>query len=333
MPIICLTHNQRWMGFMSDLKLVVQRVEDAGELIREIELASADGAGLPGYEPGAHIEVALPGDRHNAYSLIDFSGTAASPQTYILGVRLEDEGTGGSRFMHGLKPGDEITATGPKNHFPLDGGDGPVLLLAGGIGVTPLIAMATALSAGSRDFRMVYASRSAAAAAFADRLSTSHGDRISLHHDDQAGGPVPVADLVNAADAATNIYVCGPKPMIDATRAAMEAAGRPEVQFHAELFENTSHQSGDKPFEVEVASTGQVVNVPADKTIIEALEEAGVDLIYDCQRGDCGICQTDVLEGTPDHRDVVLSKEERDSGKVMQICVSRALTDRLKLDL
>ena len=113
----------------------------------------------------------------------------------------------------------------------------------------------------------------------------------------------------------------------------MEAAGRADGQFHAELFENTSHEAGDRPFEVEIASTGQVITVPADQTIIEALEAAGVDLVYDCQRGDCGICQTDVLEGTPDHRDVVLSKEERDSGKVMQICVSRALSDRLKLDL
>ena len=229
--------------------------------------------------------------------------------------------------------GDRLDATGPKNHFPLDDGQGPVLLLAGGIGVTPLIAMASALTARGRDFRMVYASRSPAAAAFADRLVAAHGARIQLHHDDQAGGPVPVAELIAKADPAAHVYVCGPKPMIDATRAAMEAAGRADAQFHAELFENTSHEAGDRPFEVEIASTGQVITVPADQTIIEALEAAGVDLVYDCQRGDCGICQTDVLEGTPDHRDVVLSKEERDSGKVMQICVSRALSDRLKLDL
>lgn len=321
------------MKALTDLTLIVRRTDQVGELIREIELVRPDGASLPPFEAGAHIEVTLPEGGHNAYSLIDFTGDAAAPAAYLLGVRREDTGNGGSRFMHGLQPGDRIDATGPKNHFPLDDGQGPVLLLAGGIGVTPLIAMATALSVGGRDFRMVYASRSPAAAAFADRLVAAHGPRIQLHHDDQAGGPIPVADLIAKADPAAHVYVCGPKPMIDATRAAMEAAGRADAQFHAELFENASHEVGDKPFEVEIASTGQVITVPADQTIIEALEAAGVDLVYDCQRGDCGICQTDVLEGTPDHRDVVLSKDERDAGKVMQICVSRALSDRLKLDL
>lgn len=321
------------MKALTDLTLIVRRTDEVGELIREIELVRPDGAPLPPFEAGAHIEVTLPEGGHNAYSLIDFAGDAAAPAAYLLGVRREDAGNGGSRFMHGLQAGDRLDATGPKNHFPLDDGQGPVLLLAGGIGVTPLIAMASALTARGRDFRMVYASRSPAAAAFADRLVAAHGARIQLHHDDQAGGPVPVAELIAKADPAAHVYVCGPKPMIDATRAAMEAAGRADGQFHAELFENTSHEAGDRPFEVEIASTGQVITVPADQTIIEALEAAGVDLVYDCQRGDCGICQTDVLEGTPDHRDVVLSKEERDSGKVMQICVSRALSDRLKLDL
>ncbi|MFV0383219.1 PDR/VanB family oxidoreductase [Paracoccus sp. (in: a-proteobacteria)] len=318
---------------MTELKLVVQHAGEVGEPIREIRLTPADGGSLPAFGAGAHIEVALPGGGHNAYSLIDFSGTADAPDSYVLGVRREDGGAGGSRFMHGLQPGDAVTASVPKNHFPLEPGDSPVILLAGGIGVTPLISMATALSASRRDFHMYYASRSPAAAAFADRLTAAHGERLTLHYDDQAGAPLAVADLIATADPAAHVYVCGPNPMIDATRAAMEAAGRPDAQIHAELFENTSHQSGDKAFEVEIASTGQVVTVPADKTIIEALEDAGVDLIYDCQRGDCGICQTDVLEGTPDHRDVVLSADERASGKLMQICVSRALSDRLKLDL
>nr|WP_235931198.1 PDR/VanB family oxidoreductase [Paracoccus xiamenensis] len=316
---------------MTDLTLIVRRTDDVGELIREIELTRPDAAPLPAFEAGAHILLTLPGGTENAYSLIDLTGDPATPGSYILGVRRDANGAGGSRFMHDLKPGDQVTASLPKNHFPLDPGDGPVLLLAGGIGVTPLISMASALARRGRDFRIVYASRSPAAAAFADRLAT-HGDRLRLHHDDRDGGPLDVAALIAEADPATHVYVCGPKPMIDATRAAMEAAGRADL-FHAELFENVSHQSGDKPFEVEIASTGQVFTIPADKTIIEVLEAEGIDLIFDCQRGDCGICQTDVLEGTPDHRDVVLSKDERDSGKVMQICVSRALSARLKLDL
>ncbi|MDO5641598.1 MAG: PDR/VanB family oxidoreductase [Paracoccus sp. (in: a-proteobacteria)] len=318
---------------MTTRKLIVDHIGDAGDLIREIVLSAADGAVLPAFSPGAHVEITLPSGGRNAYSLIDFSGDLAAPVQYRLGVRLENPGAGGSRFIHALKPGDTLEVGEPKNHFPLAGGPGPVLLLAGGIGVTPLISMAAALAAAGRDFRMIYASRSAGAAAFADRLVAAHGARVTLHHDDQAGGPVPVADLVAGADPGTHVYVCGPKPMIEATRAAMEALGRPSAQFHAELFENTAHQGGDRAFEVEIASTGQIVTVPADQTIIEALEAAGLDLIYDCQRGDCGICQTDVLEGTPDHRDVVLSQEERASNRVMQICVSRALSPRLKLDL
>ncbi|WP_255435499.1 PDR/VanB family oxidoreductase [Paracoccus sp. S1E-3] len=315
---------------MTDLTLIVRRSTEVGELIREIELTRIDNAPLPAFEAGAHILLTLPNGAENAYSLIDLTGDPAAPGSYVLGVRRDDGGAGGSRFMHDLKPGDQVTASLPKNHFPLVD-DGPVLLLAGGIGVTPLISMAAALARQGRVYRMVYASRSAAAAAFADRLAC-HGDRLRLHHDDRDGGPLDVAALIAGTDPDVHVYVCGPKPMIDATRAAMESAGRAD-QFHAELFENASHKSGDTAFEVEIASTGQIFTIPPDKTIIEVLEAGGIDLVFDCQRGDCGICQTEVLEGIPDHRDVVLSKAERDSGKVMQICVSRALSARLKLDL
>ncbi|MFD1795207.1 oxidoreductase [Paracoccus aurantiacus] len=318
---------------MTDLTLIVRRAEDAGELIREIELGPSDDGTLPPFQAGAHIILALPDGGENAYSLIDLDGDPSAPTSYVLGIRRDDAGAGGSRFMHDLKPGDSVTASLPKNHFQLDPGDAPVLLLAGGIGVTPLISMAAALARQGRAFRMIYASRSPEAAAFADRLTAAHGDLLTLHHDTRDGGPLDVAAVISDLDPAAHVYVCGPKPMIDATRAAMDAAGRADTQFHAELFENASHEAGDKPFEVEIASTGQIITVPADQTIIEALEAAGVDLIYDCQRGDCGICQTEVLEGIPDHRDVVLSKDERASGKVMQICVSRALSPRLKLDL
>ncbi len=318
------------MKALTDLTLIVRRSTEVGELIREIELAPADGTALPGFQAGAHILLTLPSGAENAYSLIDLTGDPGAPASYVLGVRRDDNGGGGSRFMHDLQPGDQVTASTPKNHFPLVE-DGPVLLLAGGIGVTPLISMAATLARQGRDFRMVYACRNAAAAAFADRLA-AHGDRLRLHHDDRDGGRLDVAALIADADPAAHVYVCGPKPMIDATRAAMEAAGRADL-FHAELFENTSHQTGDRAFEVEIASTGQIFTIPPDKTIIEVLEAGGMDLVFDCQRGDCGICQTEVLDGIPDHRDVVLSKAERDSGKVMQICVSRALSPRLKLDL
>ena len=321
------------MKVLTDLTLIVHRTDEIAELIRKIELVAADNTTLPPFQAGAHIMVALPGGAENAYSLIDPGGDPTAPDSYVLGVRLDGAGGGGSRYMHGLRPGARVTATGPKNHFPLADGDAPVLLLAGGIGVTPLISMAAALARQGRNFRMVYACRSIAAAGFADDLAVAHGDRLALHLDDRAGAPVAVAERIAEAGPDAHVYVCGPKPMIDATRAAMDALGCAPEQFHAELFDNVSHQSGDQPFEVEIASTGQIFTIPPDKTIIEVLESGGVELVHDCQRGDCGICQTDVLEGTPDHRDVVLSAAERASGKVMQICVSRALSARLKLDL
>ncbi|MDO5604037.1 MAG: PDR/VanB family oxidoreductase [Paracoccus sp. (in: a-proteobacteria)] len=315
------------------LRLVVTRISDPGTDIRELTLVPADGGALPAYGAGAHLRVELPTGASNAYSLIDLDGSCAAPAAYVLAIRRDDAGAGGSKHMHGLAAGDQITAHGPRNDFALDGGDAPVILLAGGIGVTPLLSMATALAQGGRDWRMHYAARDAAAGAYAGWLTEKHGARIHLHRDDEAGAPLPVAQIVAAAAAGTQIYVCGPRPMIEAVRRATEAAGLPLDHLHMELFDTPAPQAGDAPFEVEIAATGQVFQIPPGRSIIEVLEEGGIDLVYDCQRGDCGICQTDVLDGIPDHRDVVLSDAERAAGKVMQICVSRAKSARLKLDL
>ncbi|WP_211341200.1 ferredoxin reductase [Paracoccus methylarcula] len=176
-----------------ELELTVTRIADPGEGIREIALVPADGGKLPAYGAGAHIRVVLPGGNTNAYSLIDLGHDAGCPAEYLLAIRRDDAGAGGSKWMHELAVGDRITAHGPQNDFPLDAGDAPALLLAGGIGVTPLVSMAAALSRGGRDWHMHYAARSAAVAAYADHLTGAHGGRIALHRDDQAGGPLPVA--------------------------------------------------------------------------------------------------------------------------------------------
>ncbi|ETX30284.1 PDR/VanB family oxidoreductase [Roseivivax isoporae] len=319
---------------MSVLDLVVTRAEPAGDMIRLVELARPDGGTLPAFEAGAHVEIHLPDGDTRPYSLIDLGGEAAAPALYRFGVRLEAPGRGGSAYMHGLSAGDPVRVDAPKNDFPLDAGDAPAVLVAGGIGVTPIVSMAAALKAAGRSYVLHYAARSRAAAALADHLAEAHGDALSLHLDDTAGGPLDLAAVMAAADPASHVYICGPKPMIEAARRAAEAAGIPSARIHVELFESAAAPAaGDAPFEVELASSGKVYTIPPGRSIIEVLEEAGEDLIYDCQRGDCGICQTDVLEGEPDHRDVVLSEDERASGKVMQICVSRAKSARLKLDL
>lgn len=318
---------------MDLLTLIVTDSTDAALNIRHLALAAPDGAPLPPYTAGAHVEVQLPDGDLRPYSLIDLDGTAAAPRAYGLGVLLEPESRGGSRYMHGLKPGDSVRVTPPKSSFSLKSDPAPALLIAGGIGVTPILSMARALQDQGRPYRMVYAARSAAGMAFADHLQAQHGAALTLHHDDTAGGPLPLKPLFVAAEPGTQVYICGPRPLIEAARETAVAAGFPADHIHVELFETALPQTGDQPFEVELASTGQVFTIPADQTIVQVLEAEGIDVMYDCQRGDCGICQTDVLAGTPDHRDVVLTEAERATGKVMQICVSRALTPRLKLDL
>lgn len=317
---------------MPDLKLCVTSSREIAQRVREIVLAAPDGAALPPFSAGAHVEIHLPDGTTRPYSLVDLDGTASHPESYTLGVLLEAESTGGSRYMHGLQPGDTVTISAPKNSFALTESQAPVLLVAGGIGITPIASMATALKGAGRPYRLIYAGRSARAMGFADQLAAHHGTGLTLHCDDTEGCALPLEPLLKAAKG-SHLYICGPRGMIEAAREIAAANGFAPDAVHFELFEQAAPQAGDQPFEVEIASTGQVFTVPADKTIIEALEDEGVDLIYDCQRGDCGICQTGLLEGEADHRDVVLTEAERESNTLIHICVSRARSARLKLDL
>lgn len=318
---------------MTTHRLRIEAKTALADRIAEFTLAPVEGA-LPPWAPGAHLRVALPDGGDRAYSLVAFGPVPEAPDRYTIAVQREDDGAGGSRVMHGLADGDEIEVTAPECDFPVRT-DAPALLLAGGIGITPLISMAHALKAAGTSFRLLYAARSRHAMAYREALADGLGDAFTAHFDDAAAGPLDLAGLIGGMAAEEHLYVCGPRPMIDAALSQAEACGIPRDRVHVELFDNASAgaQAGDDSFEVEIASTGEVVTVPAGQTIIEALEEAGHDLIHDCQRGDCGICQTEVLEGVPDHRDVVLSEAERAEGKLMQICVSRAKTPRLKLDL
>ena len=312
---------------MIDLKL--DTITPVTDRISLFTLVAADGSALPVYEPGAHIDIALGSPGTRSYSLVDFE-PQATPSAYRLAVQREDAGDGGSRAMHALVPGDTISASEPKDDFHLHQGDAPALLIAGGIGVTPIISFATALMARGTPFAFHYATRSAGLCAFRDRLEATFGTAVTLWFDDAA--MIDLEGLIASAAPGTQIYCCGPKGMIEAVREKSEAAGIDKDHIHFELFSSPASHEGDQPFEVEI-NDGRVFTIPADKTIVEVLEEAGVDVMYDCQRGDCGICQTDVLSGEPDHRDVVLSEAERASGKIMQICVSRAKSARLKLDV
>lgn len=316
------------------LTLVVSNKVTLTDAITEFTLIAPAGkpGQLPAYTAGAHIDIDL-GENigTRSYSLIDWSGPPAAPVRYVIAVQREDNGDGGSQRMHALKVGDEVTTTVPANDFELHNSAAPALLIAGGIGVTPIISMAAACRHQERAFHIRYAGRSRSLMAYTENLETGFGSNLEVHADD--ANPLPLDTLFDDIKSDTQVYLCGPAGLIDAARSAATAAGVASERIHIELFATPQAQADDSAFEVELAGTGEVHVIPAGQSIIDVLEAAGHDLIYDCQRGDCGICQTTVISGTPDHRDVVLSDQEKAAGNVMQICVSRAMSDRLVLEL
>ncbi|ANY17458.1 PDR/VanB family oxidoreductase [Bordetella pseudohinzii] len=316
------------------LKLIVRQTRQASPLIRSLRLAPAEGAPLPSFGPGAHLKIHVPGlAEPRCYSLMGFAAADfEQPGHYQLGVRLEDNSQGGSRHMHALAEGDVIEAEPPRNDFPLhaaEAGEAPVVLIAGGIGITPIAAMAATLAHAARPYRLHYCGRSRAQLAFLDELRALAGDALAVHADDE--NPLDLAGLLAQAGPASHVYVCGPKGLIDAVIAA--TGDWPEGRVHFELFTPAAAQEGDQAFEVELRQSGKVLTVPADKTILDVLEAAGCDPLYDCKRGECGVCQATVLEGLPDHRDYYLSEAEKAGGQVIQVCISRSKTPRLVLDL
>lgn len=318
------------------LQLVVTEIRAETPLIRSITLSRPHGEPLHSWQPGAHIDIKLPDGGERSYSLINLKAdpdAATRPAAYRLGVRLEDPSTGGSRYMHGLKPGDQVRVTPPSNNFPLEPDHHQVVLVAGGIGVTPIVSMAAALTAEQRPFRLYYAGRRQQDLAFLSEIKALCGDRLTIHADDEAGGFFDIKGLMNALTGGERLYCCGPLPMIDAAIAGAKDMGWEQGRLRFELFAAAVPRAGDAGFEVVLKSSGESFQIPPDKSILDVLIEAGKDPLHDCKRGDCGICQVTVLEGVPDHRDYILSDTEKAEGKLMQICVSRSKTPRLVIDL
>ncbi|WP_298873833.1 PDR/VanB family oxidoreductase [uncultured Bradyrhizobium sp.] len=310
------------------LKLKVRSYVAETPFIRSLVFGVEDGV-VPRWQAGAHLRVALPDGGDRPYSLMALPGLP--DDALALGVLREEASTGGSQFMHALKVGDVVKASVPVNNFRLHEGSAPALLFAGGIGITPVLSMATELTARGISYRLHYAGRMQGLLPFLPQLRDICAKNLSVHYDSDESRLDIAAALGDAANA--HVYVCGPSGMIEAVKAGALAACVSADRIHYELFKSETPSSPDRPFEVEIKSTGQVVGVAAGQTIIQALEAAGLDVLYDCQRGDCGICQCGVIEGVPDHRDVILSDDEKASNKVMQICVSRARSERLVLDL
>jgi ferredoxin-NADP reductase len=323
------------MNTMDQLDLTVTDIHAETALIRAIKLARPHGEPLPSWEAGAHIKVRLPDGGERSYSLINTSLDPAAttrPHVYRLGIRLEQPSQGGSKFMHTLKVGDVLSVSSPRNNFPLEPTAKPVVLLAGGIGVTPVLSMAATLAASERPYRFIYAGRSRDQLAFLGESEALNRERLTIHTDD-VSGIFDVKGLMASLTSDEPLYLCGPKPMIDTAIKSTKELGWPDGRLRFEIFATVTPLEGDQPFEVVLNNSGKTFQIPPDKTILAVLLEAGEDPLHDCQRGDCGICQVSVIEGTPDHRDYILSDTEKAAGKVMQICISRSKTPRLVLDL
>jgi vanillate O-demethylase ferredoxin subunit len=308
--------------------VVVSRAA-ATPTIAVFDLAAADGADLPVYTAGAHIDVLLDHDRLvRQYSLCGPPGSGY----YRLAVLNDPNSRGGSRAMHALKAGDRVRISAPRNRFQLVVA-GRHVLFAGGIGITPLVAMATTLAAEGSEYALYYCARSRTDAAFVPDLADN--PRVTFHFDDSEPDLLDVGSVLGTPSPDTAVYVCGPGGFMDYVLARAEALGWPPSALHKERFANSFTDPGtveSGTFTVRLASTGAEYQVPEDRSVLDVLLGNGIDTPSSCQQGICGECVVKVLAGEPDHRDDVLTEDEKADG-LFTPCSSRALSQVLELDL
>ncbi len=302
--------------------------------ICSFELTEEHGEILPSFSAGSHIDVHIPGGFVRQYSLCNDS---SETHRYLIAVLEEQGGRGGSAAMHALvKVGDVLSISVPKNHFSLASGTHKSCLLAGGIGVTPILCMAERLHKLKSEFQVHYAARSLERTAFRGRiLESQYASRVSFHFDDgDAIQKLDISGLLGALEEGTHLYVCGPKGFMDGVLRAASELNWPESQVHYEFFAaDIKPKASDGSFEVQIASSGRVVVIPAEKSVTQVLEKVGIKILTACEQGICGTCLTRVLQGIPDHRDMYLSSTEQKANDQFLPCCSRAKSDRLVLDL
>jgi vanillate monooxygenase ferredoxin subunit len=322
-------------GFAPDVWRHVEVAERhmATDEIAHFILRDPAGGELPAFAAGAHIELELPNGMLRSYSLCNAPGRT---DFYEIAILRESNGRGGSLSAHeDLGVGRRLRIHPPRNHFPL-GNEAHVVLVAGGVGVTPILAIAEQLNVEGRGFEFHYCARSRSRAAFLDRLSRApFKANVRLHFDD--GEPdqmFNLRDVLDKAPSGAGLYVCGPGGFMDFVLSAARSAGWNEDRLHYEYFGAVvAPVDGDRPFSIFLARSGTRVFVPSDKTAAEALSEAGVAFPMSCEQGVCGTCAMGVLGGVPDHRDHFQSKAEREANTRFMPCCSRALTEELALDL
>ncbi len=319
---------------VAELSVRVARKQTEALDICSLDLVATDGAALPAFDAGAHVDVHLQGGLVRQYSLCNPPGET---QRYQIAVLRDAASRGGSQAVHEAVPeGATLRISAPKNHFPLAAGAPHHLLLAGGIGITPLLAMAEQLTAQGQPFELHHCTRSRERTAFVERVAASaFAGRVCHHFDDgDAAQKLDIAATLRAAPAGTHLYVCGPQGFMDAVLAAGRAAGWPEERLHREYFAAAPvDHANDGAFELEIASSGRVIPVRADQSALAALLAAGFDIPMSCEQGVCGTCLTRVKAGTPEHHDQYLTPEEQAANDQFLPCCSRAKTPRLVLEL
>jgi ferredoxin-NADP reductase len=311
------------------LKLRIKRATWEAQNIVSYDLRPLEGQELPAFSAGAHIDLTLPNGLIRSYSLIN---PQAERHRYVIAVQKDRASRGGSRWLHeNVRPGDVLTVNGPRNNFALNEAAAKSVLIAGGIGITPIVCMVERLESLKKDWQLIYCARKRGEAAFVEDLA-AFGDRVRFNFDEEPGGSMlDVAGAVRAAPAEAHLYCCGPLPMLQAFEAATTELPRGRV--HVEYFSAPEPPAVQGGFKVVLARSGREFVVPPGKTILDTLLDAGLDVAYSCMEGVCGTCETKVLEGTPDHRDLILTEEEQAAGKVMMICCSGSKSERLVLDL
>ncbi|MFE4539986.1 PDR/VanB family oxidoreductase [Streptomyces scopuliridis] len=312
--------------------LLVKQIRSESPHVVTLTLVDPAGRTLPPWEAGAHLDLVLPSGTIRQYSLC---GDDQDRTSYTIAVQHEPAGRGGSHEVHTVPlVGKELTVRGPRNHFSLARSE-QHFLIAGGIGITPILAMARALERAGQSWQLLYCGHRHNMP-FVDALQDIDPERVTVVETDQRGRPA-VRDLISRLPAGTAVYCCGPASLISDVKAASEATGNGLVvrveRFAADPESFPVRTDGDRPVEVELARTGTTITVPADRTILEAVREVRPDVPFSCEEGYCGSCETRVLGGTPDHRDEVLGTNEQGRDRTMMICVSRATSERLLLDL
>ncbi|ROL84260.1 PDR/VanB family oxidoreductase [Pseudomonas chlororaphis] len=312
--------------------VVVSRNDEAQDIC-SYELASADDRPLPAFSAGAHIDVHLPGGLIRQYSLCNHP---EERHRYLIGVLKDPASRGGSLAMHEqIHPGTRLHISEPRNLFALAHEARRSLLFAGGIGITPILCMAERLAHSGADFELHYCARSSERAAFVQRLrNSSFAERVFLHFDQEPETALDVTKVLATPSNDVHLYVCGPGGFMQHVLDTAKVAGWREDCLHREYFAAAPVDTrADGSFSVKVASSGQVFEVPADQSVVQVLENHGIDIAMSCEQGICGTCLTRVLEGVPEHRDLFLTEDEQARNDQFTPCCSRSKTPLLVLDI